>query len=76
MTRKVDAFGRIVLPVEMRSRLHIEKEGTVNINCADDIIIITSEKLTCVICHLIKNKHFPVEQEFICSECIKKMKSL
>ena len=47
MTRKLDELGRIVLPVEMRSKLHLEKEDAVNIDCVDDKIIFYS--------HLIMN---------------------
>jgi len=76
MTRKVDELGRIVLPVEMRSKLHLEKEDTVNIDCIDDKIILSKAKPTCVICHSAENELFSVDQELICSECIKKIKSL
>ena len=51
MLRKIDELGRIVLPAEMRTKLHLEKEDLINIDCVDDKIILSKAKLTCVICH-------------------------
>lgn len=75
MTRKLDELGRIVLPMEMRSKLHLEKEEAVNIDCVNDKIILSKAKPTCVICHSAENELLSVDQKLICSDCIKKIKS-
>lgn len=76
MIRKIDELGRIVLPAEMRTKLHLEKEDAVNIDCVDDKIILSKAKPTCVICHSSENELLSVNHELICSACIHKIKSL
>lgn len=76
MTRKVDEVGRIVLPMEIRSKLHLEKEAAVNIDCVDDKIILSKAKPSCIICHSADNQLFMVDKELVCSECIEKIKTL
>lgn len=76
MIRKIDELGRIVLPAEMRFKLHLEKEDAVNIECVDEKIILSKAKPTCVICHSSENELLSINHEFICSECIKRIKSL
>ncbi|MDD2268123.1 MAG: AbrB/MazE/SpoVT family DNA-binding domain-containing protein [Eubacteriales bacterium] len=76
MIRKIDELGRIVLPAEMRTKLHLEKEDAVNIDCVDDKIILSKAKATCVICHSSENELLSVDHELVCSECIQKIKSL
>lgn len=43
MIRKIDELGRIVLPAEMRSKLHLEKEDAVSIECVNDKIILSKQ---------------------------------
>ena len=74
MTRKVDELGRIVLPVEMRSRLHIKKDDVLNVEYVGGKIILSRVKPSCVICHSEEHDLFTVDQTLICSECIKKIK--
>lgn len=76
MIRKIDELGRIVLPAEMRSKLHLEKEDAVNIECVNDKIILSKAKPTCVICHSSENELLSINHEFVCSECTQKIKSL
>jgi transcriptional pleiotropic regulator of transition state genes len=76
MIRKIDELGRIVLPAEMRTKLHLEKEDAVNIECVNDKIILSKAKQTCVICHSSENELISVGHELVCSDCIQKIKSL
>jgi|LSQX01.3.fsa_nt_gb transcriptional pleiotropic regulator of transition state genes len=76
MIRKIDELGRIVLPAEMRFKLHLENEDAVNIECVDEKIILSKAKPTCVICHSSENELLSINHEFICSECTQKIKSL
>lgn len=76
MKRKVDELGRIVLPMEMRSKLRLEKEDAVNIECVEDKIILSKAKPNCIICHSADNELFSIDNALVCSECIKKIKSL
>ena len=76
MIRKIDELGRIVLPAEMRYKLHLVNEDAVNIDYVDDIIILSKAKPTCVICHLPENELLSVDYELVCFECIQKIKSL
>ena len=76
MTRKIDELGRIVIPVEMRSKLHLEKEDAVNIDCVNDQIILNKAKPCCIICRSADLKLSTVGEALICSECIEKVKTL
>jgi len=76
MTRKIDELGRIVIPMEMRSKLRLEKEDEVNIDCVNDQIILSKAKPCCIICHSADYELSTVNQALICSECIEKVKIL
>lgn len=76
MTRKIDDLGRIVIPAEMRSKLHLEREDDVKIDCVNDQIILTKAKPCCIICHSADFKLSTVNKALICPECIEKVKTL
>ena len=44
MIRKIDDLGRLVLPIEMRKQLNINNGDEVNIESAEDKIILTNPK--------------------------------
>lgn len=76
MTRKIDDLGRIIIPAEMRSKLHLEREDEVKIECVNDQIVLTKAKPCCIICHSTDSKLSTVDQTLICPECIEKVKTL
>jgi len=50
IVRKVDALGRIVLPIELRRTLGIEIRDSIEIFVKDDSIILRKYDPACVIC--------------------------
>ncbi len=76
MTRKIDELGRIVIPMDMRTKLRLSKDDAVNIECINDKIILTKAKPNCVICRSVETKLFTVDEVLICIECIEKVKTL
>lgn len=48
--RRVDRLGRIVLPIELRLQLGIDKTTLVEVYRDDSSIVLTKHKEGCVIC--------------------------
>lgn len=76
MTKKIDELGRVVLPAEMRLKLAIGKEDSVNLECDGKTIIISKAEPDCRICHSTDHELLSINNSLVCSECIKKIKSL
>lgn len=74
IVRKVDELGRIVLPVEIRRQLDIDK-GTVEIFADENQVYLRKYSPSCVFCgreeHLIE-----FEGKHICAGCVVKLRRL
>ena len=46
-TRKVDALGRVVLPIELRKEFEIEENSDIDIYVADNQIILKKSETNC-----------------------------
>jgi len=74
IVRKVDELGRIVLPMELRKTLGIQKEDPVEIFVDDNNIILRKYEPACIFCGsavdvlVIHNKN-------ICRNCLDELKT-
>ena len=75
IVRKVDELGRIVLPMELRRTLGIQKEDPVEIFVDENNIILRKYEPACIFCgsatgvSIIRNKN-------ICRVCLDEIKTL
>lgn len=76
IVRKLDALGRVTLPVEMRKSIGIKESDPVDIYFKDGVICIKAMKLQCVCCGITdEDKLVEVEEVLMCPKCIKKFSS-
>ena len=74
ITRKLDSLGRIVIPIELRKNLNIEKRDSLEIFVDEDQIILSKYKPTCVFCSNSNVKEtFEFEGVSICRNCQEKL---
>ncbi len=75
IVRKVDDLGRIVIPIELRRNLGIDKEDSLEIYVEDDHIMLKKYSPTCAFCSnvsgitIFKNKN-------ICQNCLNELQNL
>lgn len=71
--RAVDELGRIVLPAEYRAKVGIKAGSKLTVCEEDGVLTIRPSNRICKICGSIEgvNESMP-----LCTECIKKAKSL
>lgn len=67
--RRVDELGRIVLPIEVRSKLGILQKDPLEIWEDDSSIILKKYEPHCIFCDST-NKLVHYKDKLICSECI------
>ena len=68
IVRKIDDLGRIVLPIELRRVLDIDKDSSLEIYVDDDRIILKKYQPACIFCGSAED----VEQyqgRNICAKC-------
>ena len=75
IVRKVDVLGRIVLPIELRKNLDIEKEDPIEIFVDGDYILLKKYEPACIFCGNAKNVK-RVRDKNVCDDCLKEIKSL
>ena len=69
IVRKIDAVGRIVLPIELRKTMNITDDSSLEIFVDDDKIVLKKYEPACIFCNeddnvvLYKGKN-------ICKNCI------
>lgn len=72
IVRQIDEVGRIVLPVELRNTLGIDKRDSVEIFTEEDRIILKKYQPTCIFCGKTDNiKEF--KNKLLCEECISEL---
>jgi len=75
IVRKVDELGRIVLPMELRRTLDIQKEDPIEIYVDGSTIILKKYEPACIFCGSavdVTNIH----GKNICRECLDELKKL
>lgn len=75
IVRKVDELGRIVLPMELRRTLNIDKDNPVEIFVDDDSIILRKYEPACIFCG-DASEVTNVKGKNVCKKCLGEMKNL
>lgn len=75
ITRKVDELGRIVLPMELRNKLHIGEKDPLEIYVDGSSIILKKYNPNCIFCGGTKDL-LPFNDKLICSKCREKVSTL
>ncbi|MGI6081838.1 MAG: AbrB/MazE/SpoVT family DNA-binding domain-containing protein [Limnochordia bacterium] len=66
--RRIDALGRVVLPIELRRALNINQGDALEILIEDDKIILTRYERTCTFCGNKEHLHTFRDKE-LCASC-------
>ena len=75
IVRKVDVLGRIVLPIELRKNLDIEKEDPIEIYVDGDYILLKKYEPACVFCNNAKDVK-RIKDKNVCANCLKDLQAL
>lgn len=75
VVRKVDVLGRIVLPIELRKTLDIEKEDPIEIFVDGDYILLKKYEPACIFCGNAKNVK-RIREKNVCADCLKELQAL
>lgn len=75
IVRKIDHLGRIVLPIELRRVLEIDKDSALEIYVENDTIILRKYEPTCIFCKSSEGvKQY--KDRNICAACRQKIGNL
>ncbi len=75
MCRPVDELGRVVIPKEIRKTLNIEVKDSLDIFVEGNAIVMQKREKQCAVCGASEGL-LECDGKHICTECIKKIKSL
>ena len=73
--RKIDELGRFVIPMEMRNKLDISNNDSLEIYVEGTSIILKKYQPDCVFCGSSKNV-VEYKGKNVCEKCLNEMKSL
>ncbi|UOE58049.1 AbrB/MazE/SpoVT family DNA-binding domain-containing protein [Cytobacillus oceanisediminis] len=73
MVRKMDPLGRIVLPMEMRRKMHIADKDPLEIFIDGEQIILRPYHVSCSFCDE-KEDLIEFKDKKICNSCLEEMK--
>ncbi len=73
VVRQIDPLGRIVLPIEMRNVLGIEKKDSLEIFVDGDSIILKKYQPSCIFCNE-SDDVISFAQKLVCRKCIQTLK--
>ena len=69
-TRKIDSLGRVVLPIELRKELDIDKNSDIDICVDGGQIILKKTEPSCKICRSTAElKEVKGKNVFVCTDC-------
>jgi len=72
---KIDNLGRIVIPKTIRKALDIDHNDDISMYVENNKLIITKGHKNCDICGN-KKVNVQIKDKFLCSKCLKSIKSL
>jgi transcriptional pleiotropic regulator of transition state genes len=72
IVRKIDDLGRMVIPIELRKTMNINKKDPMEIFVEEDKIILKKYEPACIFCGSADDT-FEYKGRTICSECMDKM---
>ena len=75
IVRRVDELGRIVLPIELRRILDIDKDTSLEVYVDEDRIILKKYQPSCVFCDSMDNI-MTYKGYNVCQNCMKKLGTL
>ncbi len=73
VVRQIDPLGRIVLPIEMRNVLGIEKKDALEIFVDGDNIILKKYQPSCIFCNESKDV-ISFSDKLVCRKCLQELK--
>ena len=73
IVRKVDELGRIVLPIEIRRTMNIDKCDAVEIFVDEEKIVLKKYQPACIFCGNADNVTF-FKGKLVCSDCLISLK--
>ena len=73
--RKIDELGRFVIPMEMRNKLDISSNHSLEIYVEGTTIMLKKYQPDCVFCGSSKNVT-PYKGKNVCEKCLNEMKNL
>ncbi len=73
--RKVDELGRVVIPIEIRTKLNIAEKDPIEIYVDGSSIILKKFEPNCVFCGNTKNV-VEYKDKLVCAKCIKNISDL
>lgn len=72
VTRKVDALGRVVLPVEVRRSLGIEVGDLIDVSVEDRTVVLRRVDRGCTFCGSVEALREYADR-LVCTECIARL---
>ena len=73
--RKVDELGRVVIPIEIRTKLNIAEKDPIEIYVDGYSVILKKFEPNCVFCGNTKNV-VEYKDKLVCAKCIKHISNL
>jgi transcriptional pleiotropic regulator of transition state genes len=73
VVRQIDPLGRIVLPIEMRNVLGIEKKDALEIFVDGDNIILKKYQPSCIFCNESEDV-ISFSDKLVCRKCLQELK--
>ena len=73
--RKIDELGRFVIPMEMRNKLDISSNDSLEIYVEGSTIMLKKYQPDCLFCGSSKNVT-PYKGKNVCEKCLNEMKNL
>lgn len=73
IVRKIDELGRIVLPIEIRRTLDMDRGDSVEIFVDEEKIILKRYNPACIFCGNAENVSV-FKGKLVCADCLREMK--
>ncbi len=75
IVRKIDDLGRMVIPIELRKTMNINKKDPMEIFVDNDKIILKKYEPACIFCGSA-DETIEFKGRTICKECLKNMQNI
>ena len=75
IVRKMDDLGRIVLPIELRSKLEIGPKDPIEIFTDGDKIVLKKYQPCCILCSSTSDNVL-INENRVCKKCIEKLNQI
>ncbi len=75
IVRKVDELGRVVIPIELRRTLDIDRRDSLEIFVDGDTIVLRKYEPGCVFCGSTEDTRQHLDK-VVCSRCLKSMSEI